>query len=89
MRRPIPRAREGAGERVEVALGPELGVEPAVVDDVVAVRAPGPRRQEGRGVEVGHPQRVEVVDQRGGVAKVKVFVELQPVGADGNSEPPS
>ena len=69
----VPLLQRG-GQRVEVAVGADLRVQPRMVDDVVAVFAPRAGDQERGRVDVGDPQRVEVVDQRGCVAKVKVLV---------------
>ena len=76
---PMSARLQGGGQRVEVALGAELGVQAVVVDDVVAVHAARPRGQDRRRVNVGDPQVVEVINQRGCVTKGKVLVELQTV----------
>ena len=58
---PMPARLQRRGQRVEIALGAELGVQPSVVDDVVAVRAAGSGGQDGRRVDVGDAESVEVV----------------------------
>jgi len=62
------------GQRLQIAVGADLGVQVRVVDDVIAVHAPRARHQERRRVDVRDAQRVEVVDQRGCVAEREVFV---------------
>src|SRR5207237_1034219 len=58
----------------------DLRVQLRVVDHVVAVGAPLARPEEGRGVDVGDAQRVEVGDDRGRVTEAEPGMELEPVG---------
>jgi hypothetical protein len=81
---PHPPLLEGGRQRVQVAVGPDLGVQAGVVDDVVAVQAARTRDQKRRRVDVGDAERVEVIDQRGCVAKREVLVELKAVAATGD-----
>ena len=67
-------------QRVEIGLAADLRIEPAVVDDVVAVRRAGPRLHQRRGVKVADAEPGEIRHQRRGVAKREVLVELQSVG---------
>ena len=73
---------ERRGKPRESLVAAELRVEPVVVDDVVAVRAAGPRLEEGRGVEMRDAELLEVGRQRGGVVEAEGLGELQPVGGE-------
>ena len=72
----------GRDQPVEGLLAAELGVERAVVDDVVAVLAAGRGLQVGRAVQVRHPEVGEVRHDRGRVVEAEVGGELHAVGAD-------
>ena len=71
---PMPRCFSAAASASRSPSRADLGVQARMVDDVVAVHAAGPRDQEGRGVDVRDAQGVQVVDQRGCVAKVEALV---------------
>ena len=74
-------ARVQGGQQPPVAVrAPELGVDAAVVDHVVAVPAPRGGLQVGRGVEVTHPEVGQVVDHGRGVVEGEAGVKLQAVG---------
>ena len=78
-----------AAQRVEqpaqVGLGADLGIDAAVVDHIVAVRAARPRFQEGRGINVAHAELGEVRHERGRVGEAELLVKLQPVGGNRNA----
>src|SRR5690348_1533891 len=75
---------ERGNQSGEFRLGPDLRVEAVVIDDVVAVRRPGPRLHQRRGVDVTDPEPRQIRHERGGIAKGEALVKLQPVGgADG------
>jgi hypothetical protein len=57
----------------------QLDVDPAVVDDVVAVGRPVRRLQVGRGVEVAHPEAVEVGGHGRDVVEPEGRLELDTV----------
>ena len=73
---------------LEVLAAADLRIEPAVVDDVVAMAASGTRAQIRRAVDVTHAEGVEIGDERGSVGKREVAVELQPVGRARDHELP-
>ncbi len=64
----------------EALFAAEFGIEPVVIDDVVAVRRARPRLQERRGVEVADAEFFEIGHERGGVVEAEILGELQPVG---------
>ena len=64
----------------------DLGVDPAVVEDVVAVRAARPGMEEGGEVAVGDPQVGQVIDDPDDVVEPEALVELEPVGGPGAAE---
>ena len=70
----------GRDHRVEVGLRAELGVEPAVVDDVVAVRRAGRGLQVRRAVQVRHAEvgQVRHDRRRVGEAEARVVVSRRP-----------
>jgi hypothetical protein len=55
---------EPLAEPLETGLAPELGIERAVDEDVVTVRASRARLENRRGVAVAHAQPFQVVDDR-------------------------
>jgi hypothetical protein len=63
----------------ELLFAAEFGVDLRVVYDVVAVGAPGPRAQDGRGVAVGYTEPLEVVREFARAREGEAFVELKPV----------
>ena len=66
-------------ESVESLPAAELGVERAVVDDVVAVRAPGARPQDRGAIEVTDAEAREVGDDARRIAEREVAVELNAI----------
>ena len=72
--------RERRDQRLELGLGADLGVEPVVIDDVVAVRRAGPRLHQRRRIQMTDAEPGEIRDERLGVAEREPLVELQPVG---------
>ncbi len=54
---------QGVDESVEASSTAQFGVEPGRVDDVVPVRAPGPRAKKRRGVDVAHSEAIEIRDE--------------------------
>jgi hypothetical protein len=67
----------------QLLFGADLPVQRSVIDDVVAMQAPGARLQPGRGVQVPDAQPGQVRDQGGGVGEGEVGVELDPVRGPG------
>src|SRR6266446_1443767 len=55
-----------------------------MIDDVIAMHAPGPRAQVRRCIAMINAQRCEVWDQVGGLREGEVTIELQTIGGDGN-----
>src|SRR6266478_2002310 len=55
-----------------------------MIDDVIAMHAPGPRAQVRRCIAMSNAQRCEVWDQVGGLREGEVTIELQTIGGDGN-----
>jgi len=76
---------ERRGEGVEIGLGPQVGIEPAVVAHVIAVTAAGAGKQDGRGVAVSNTQGVQVRDEVAGVPESEGRVELEAIGSRGDS----
>ncbi len=68
------------GQPAQAARPAELGVDLAVLDDVVAVRRAGGGLQHRRQVQVRHAERGQVGDDHGRVGEGEVQVELEPVG---------
>src|SRR5260370_36622657 len=54
-----------------------------MIDDVIAMHAPGPRAQVRRCIAMSNAQRCEVWDQVGGLREGEVTIELQTIGGDG------
>jgi hypothetical protein len=54
-----------------------------VVDDIVAVGAAGAGTEEGRDAHVADAERVEVIEQGGGLREGEPAVELQAIGRGG------
>src|SRR5262249_23476592 len=69
------RGREGG----VTGLVADLGIERAMIDDVVAVLAAGPCLQVGRGVAVRDPEIVQVRHQRSGIAEAELAVQLESI----------
>src|SRR6185436_6983579 len=65
--------------------GADLRIDLAVVDDVVAVQAARARLEKWRRVDMAHPEPREVRNQSSRVGEAKAFVQLQPVGGDGDA----
>ena len=82
-----PGVAQGGDPGLVVLLGADLGVEAAVVDDVVAVRAAGPGLQVRRGIAVGDAQVAQVGHDGRGVAEGEAGVELEAVGRFGPPRP--
>ena len=80
---PHPARGRRGGEPGEALLAAELGVEPPVINDVVAVHRPGRGGEDRREVEVGDAELGEVGDDRGGGVEAERVVELEPVGGGG------
>ncbi len=73
---------EGGGQPRESLLAAELGVEPVMVDDVVAMCAARTRFEERRGVEMADAEVFEIGNERGGVVEAEGLGELQPIGGE-------
>src|SRR6266508_4515746 len=70
----------------EVIFAAELRIERGGVDDVVSVRAPLPRFQDRRRVEIADPELAEVVGNSSRVFECEAGVELDAVGGDGDAQ---
>ena len=75
----MPCARSVSTKRAVVLRRADLGVERAVVDDVVPVRRAGARFEIRRRVDVRDAQRGEIRHERRRVGEAEAGVELQPV----------
>lgn len=73
-------APEAVAVGVEVLPGAEFRVQAVVVDDVVAVHAPGPGLEEGGGIDVAHPQGAQVGNDPLRILEAEPLVELEAVG---------
>ena len=78
-----PAARRLTGQGVERGGAAEVVAEAVVVDDVVAVGGSRSRLQDGGQVDVGHPERVEVLEHLLRVVEAELRAKLQAVGAGG------
>ncbi len=72
-------AGQGLRQPLVAGLAAELGVDPGVVDHVVAVGAAGHRLQDRRQVGMAHAQVGEVVDDLDGVVEREPGVHLEAV----------
>ena len=72
-------------QRREVLVASQLRIECRRVDDVISVRAPLPRLENRRGIEVAHTEFGEVGNDPPGVSKREAGVELQAVGGSGDA----
>jgi hypothetical protein len=63
-------------QALEALHATQVRVDRIVVDDVVTVRAVGPRAQVGRAIHVAHAERIQVGHQPCGVGKGEIPVEL-------------
>ncbi len=70
---------ERGGEIVEARRAAEVGADRVVVDDVVAVAAPGARLQGRRDVAVADAEPVQIRHQRARGGEVEVGVQLQAI----------
>ncbi len=61
----------------------DLGIDPSVIEDIVAVRAAGASLEVGREIDVRDSQLRQVVDDRRRLFEVEIPVELEPVRGDG------
>ena len=75
------------GEGVEVGARADGRAEVVVVDQVVAVRAPGAGAEEGRGVQVADAQVAQVVAQRRRLVEGELGVELHAVRGARDARP--
>ena len=73
-------AMQRIDERGEIFLAAELGIEPVMVDDIVAVGRAGARLHDWRGVDMADPKLGNVGDEVGSVAKRETPMKLQPIG---------
>jgi hypothetical protein len=80
-----PERRDHVAEGVRVT---EIGIEAAMVDDVVAVRAARARRQIGRRIDVADAEPCQVRRQRCGLGEAEARAELQAVGGARNDRRP-
>ncbi len=74
----------GFGEGAEAFCPAEDGGDVGVVDDVVEVGGAGGGAEDGAQVEVGDAQGLEIREAGGGVGEGEAFVELEPVGREGD-----
>ena len=75
---------ERVGEARESFIAAQVGIEPLVIDDVVAMRAAGPRFQERRGVEMGDAEPLEIGRKRGRIVEAEILGQLDPISRNGN-----
>ena len=72
-------------EIMQVLVRADLRIEHAVVDDVVAVPASGPGFEHRRRVEMSDAERVQVWNERDGIAQSEAGVELKAIRGAGNA----
>ena len=74
-----PRGLERGDHRIELRCVAELRVQQVVRNDVIAVRATGPRFQDRRGIDMGDAEPLQIRSERRRGGKTELRVELQPV----------
>src|SRR5262249_25214212 len=62
----------------------EFGIELLVVNDIVAVRAAGPRFQERGSIEMRDAERLEIGCERGGIVEAKILRQLKTICCERN-----
>ncbi len=76
--------RQGLRQPCECRLAAEFRIERIVVDDVVAVRAPGTRFQKRRGIEMADAERLEIGHEIRRGIEAEAGGKLQPIGRSRN-----
>ena len=79
-----PAYRQRVEQRPHPVDAAELGAHPGVVDDVVAVRAPGHRLGDRRQVDVTDAERLQTVQLRDDLGEPERRSQLEAVGGDGS-----
>ena len=69
---------------LEAGIAAELRIDLGVIDDVVAVGAALARLHEGRGIEMGDAERLQIGNDGSGGVEIEIRRELQAVGGDRN-----
>ncbi len=77
---------QSRAEIAEIDRRADLGIESAMVDDVVAVLAARARAQVRRTIDVAYAQFGQVGHQCRRIAEVEAGVKLQPIGGAGNPQ---
>ena len=67
------------GQPGEAFIATELGIQPLMIDNVVAMGAAGPRFEKRRSVEMADAELLEIGDDGGGIVEPKIFGELYAV----------
>ena len=75
---------EGRDHPVEIGLVAEFGVQRPVVDNIVAVGAPAPCFQIGRGIDMADPQPRKIRSDPRRIRKAEPLVKLKPVCGERN-----
>src|SRR5665213_51704 len=69
----------------KAGLAAKLGIEPGVIDDVIAVGAAFARLHEGRGIDMADAESLQIGDDGRGGVEVEIRGELQAVGRNRNA----
>ncbi len=67
---------------LEAGFAAKLRIERGVIDDVVAMGRALARLHEGRGVDMGDAERLQIGNDGSGRVEVEIRRQLQPVGRD-------
>ena len=70
---------ERGGQAGKAVLPAELGIEPVMIDDIIAMRASRPSFQEWRGIKMRNSQFLEIGNERGRLLKVEIFSQLDAI----------
>ena len=62
----------------------KLGIEPVMIDNVIAMRGAPPRLQKGRRVDMADSQRFQVRDDIRRRIEAELFRQLKTIGREGN-----
>ena len=76
---PHPTLAQSVGEGLEVLLGSQVLIQPAVIADVVAMRASSGGLQQRRGVAGRDPERIEIRNELPSILEAELRTELESV----------
>ena len=71
---------ERLAQSFEAGVAAEFGIQPAVIDDVIAVGRALARLHERRGIEMRDAERLQIGNDFGGLVEIEIRGQLQPIG---------